>query len=489
MDATRHARVVAKPCSAWTPLAALMFGVLLLAAIGARGPAARADQDDDAERVPSGAADVYSPIERTFSRQAPLPGGPRRLIPDTSLPVDRGPVVFQDLKDRLQFAGPFLRDMKFVVYLRTHDLDRHNSDHTQSQAWAGGSALALRTGFLDDWLQFEAAVATSQPLFAPEGQGGTLLLTDNQAEVSSPAIANARLRLGGQELVLGRQLVKTPYVNPQDNRMLPNTVEGAVITRRRDEAQIFDYGVGYLWGFKARDSSYFVPFSNELGVEEDRGVLAGGFKVVPVEGLTLGAIDYWIADVLNTTFAEADWLIRAAPMQYRVSVNYTDQRTVGQDLIAGAPYETSQVAGRLAASYCDATLLVAGSANGDGAELQGPFGSFPAYTVLDQLNFNEAGQNTVVVGAAYDLSHVITDGLKVQTRYGWAWGAVDAPSGAPLSRQNEFNVGLEDLPTPGPFENIHMQVFYSAVEMPDNPPGQTQQPQVHGIVTYLIPLL
>jgi hypothetical protein len=119
--------------------------------------------------------------------------------------------------------------------------------------------------------------------------------------------------------------------------MLPNTVEGAVITRRRDDAQTFDYGAGYLWGFKARDSSYFVPFSDELGVAQDRGVLAGGFKLVPVAGLTLGAIDYWIADVLNTTFAEADWLIRAAPMRYRISVNYTDQRTVGQDLIAGAP--------------------------------------------------------------------------------------------------------------------------------------------------------
>jgi hypothetical protein len=68
--------------------------------------------------------------------------------------------------------------------------------------------------------------------------------------------------------------------------------------------------------------------------------------------------------VLNTTFAEADWIIRAAPMQYRISVNYTDQRTVGEQLIAGAPYETAQVAARLAASYCDATLLVAGSATG-----------------------------------------------------------------------------------------------------------------------------
>ena len=162
---------------------------------------------------------------------------------------------------------------------------------------------------MDDWLQLEAAGATSQPLFAPEGEGGTLLLTQEQAEISSFAIANARIRFTGQEVVLGRQLIKTPYINPQDNRMLPNTVEGAVLMRRRDEAQTFDYGIGYLWGFKARDSSHFEPFSEELGVTEDRGVLAAGAKVVPIEGLTIGAIDYLIADVLNTTFAEADWII------------------------------------------------------------------------------------------------------------------------------------------------------------------------------------
>jgi hypothetical protein len=468
---------------------ALLFGLLLLAGVGARGPAAKADQDDDAERVPSGAADIYSPIERTFTRQAPLPGGPGRLVPGTSLPAETGVVVLQDLKERLRFADPFFRDTVLAVYLRTHALDRNNSDETQSRAWAGGSAIAVRTGFLDDWLQLEAAAATSQPIWAPQGDGGTLLLTDNQAEVSSPAIANARLRFAGQEIALGRQLVKTPYINPQDNRMLPNTVEGAVLTRRRDEAQTFDYGVGYLWGFKARDSSYFQAFSNELGVVEDRGVLAGGVKAVPIAGLTLGAIDYLIPDVLNTTFAEADWLIAAGPLQFRVSANYTDQRTVGADLIAGAPYETSQVAARAAASYAEVTLLVAGSANGDGAALQGPFGSFPAYTVLDQLNFNEAGETTVVVGAAYDLSHVIFDGLKLATRYGWAWGAVDAPSGAPLSSQREFNFEIEYLPTWGPLKNIHAQIFYSAVELPGNPPSQTRQPQVRGIVTYLIPLL
>lgn len=479
MDATRQ------PGAA--PQAALLFCAVLLATAAA-SRSVLADQDDDAERVPSSASQIYSPIERTFDRQPTLPGSSRRFVPDTAMPTDTEPVLFQDLKQRLRYADPFFRDMRLAFYTRTHALDRENDVGPPSRAWALGSALGVRTGFLDDWLQFEVAAATSQPLWAPEGEGGTLLLTDNQAEVSSLVIANAHLRGFGQELTIGRQLIKTPYINPQDNRMLPNAVEGVALMRRRDEAQTLDYGFGYLWGFKARDSSRFVSFAEELGASEDRGVAVAGAKVVPVKGLTIGAIDYLIPDVLNTAFAEIDWVTDTAPVQFRVSMNYTEQRTVGTDLIAGAPYDTDQFSERFAASYSNATLLVAASQNGSGGALQGPFGSFPAYTVLDQLNFNAAGQQTLVIGAAYDFSEILLDGLKLQTRYGWSWGAIGTPN-SPTGRQNEYNLELEYLPTHGLLKNIDVKVFYSAVAFPDNPAGERQQPQVHGLVTYLIPLL
>lgn len=479
MDVTRQPRAA--------PRAALLCCVVLLAAVGATDPVL-ADQDDDAERVPSSAGEVYSPIQRTFDKQPALPGGPRQFVSDRPEPIETEQVLLQDIKRRLRYADPFFRDMRVSLYTRTHALDRDNDVGPPSKAWALGSALGVHTGFLDDWLAFEVAAATSQPLWAPEGEGGTLLLTDNQAEVSSLGIANAHMRGLGQELTIGRQLVKTPYINPQDNRMLPNAVEGVALMRRRDESETLDYGFGYLWGFKARDSSYFVPFSEELGVEEDRGVAVAGAKVMPAEGLTVGAIDYLIPDVLNTTFAEADWIIDTAPLIFRFSANYTDQRTVGADLMAGGPYDTSQISERFAASYANATLLVAGSHNAGGAPLKSPFGSFPTYTVLDQLNFNAAGQQTLVVGAAYDFSKILIDGLKLQTRYGWSWGA-DATDDTPAGRQREFNVELEYLPTGGPLKNIHVQVFYSAVEFPDNPPDETEQPQVRGIVTYLVPLL
>ncbi len=469
---------------------ALLLNLVVAAALA--GAPAHADQDDDAERVPSNAAELYSPIARTFTRQAPLPGGPlRHPLPVTAEPPDaEGAILLESTKRRLQYADPFFRDAIVNVYFRSGYLDRHNTDATTSQAWAAGSALAVRSGYYDGWLQLEAAVASSQPLYAPDGEGGTLLLTDQQAEVSSVALANARARLPEQEIVLGRQLVKTPYINPEDTRMIPNAVEGAVLTRRREKAKTFDYGAGYLWGFKARDSSRFVSFSEELGLPEDRGVFVAGAKAMPLPGLTVGAIEYLIPDVLNTAYAEIDWLPRPiGDVQLHFAVNATDQRTIGQDLLPGPGFTASQVSALAAASYRDATVLLAVSSNGNDADLVGPFGSFPAYTVLDQLNFNDAGETTLVLGAAYDFSHVITDGLKFQVRYGMGWGVVDFLTGAPEPDQRELNLELEYHPSAGPLKDLYVQVFYSGVEFPGAPSTEDSQPQFRTVVTYLVPLL
>ncbi len=213
--------------------------------------------------------------------------------------------------------------------------------------------------------------------------------------------------------------------------------------------------------------------------------------MVPIKGLVFGAIDYHIPDTLNTAFAEVDWLLPRVVdgLQFRLSANYTAQRAVGADLITFAPFATSQVSARFAASYRDATLLACISANGSGGDIIGPFGSFPAYTVLDQLNFNLAGENTVVLGAAYDFSHVITDGLKFQVRYGMGSGVVDPQTGAPQPRQNEVNLELQYQPGSGPLQDLIFQFFYSGVTMPGAPASQENQPQLRSVVTYLVPVL
>lgn len=477
--------------------AASRIKVLLLATVALQLATlpSRADEDDSAQRIPSSARDLYSPSQRSFEPQAALPGGPHQNPRGTGGDADAGDhphaVLLQQRKQRLQYSDPFFRDMVIDLYARTHYLRQDNANRSRAQAWAGGGAVSLRTGFYRDFLQFEIVGATSQPLYAPAGEGGTLLLTEQQAEVSALSVANARMRFLGQELTTGRQLLKTPYVNPYDTRMIPNTVEGVVLTRQRDAHSWLDYGVGYLWGFKARDSSYFVSFSNELGIPEDRDMLFGGLKLTPVEGLTVGGFNYLIPDVLNTAFVEADWLL--PPMiddvDFRLSVNYTNQQSVGSALMNGGDFSASQISARAAASYANATGYVAFSRNGNSDDLVNPFGSFPAYTNMDQMHFNEAGETAIVGGISYDFSELVADGMKVAVIYGSAYGIIDPATGAPRSDQRELDIKLEYLPKSGLFADTHLMFIYSDVQFPENRPGERRQQQFHGALTYLLPTL
>ena len=59
---------------------------------------------------------------------------------------------------------------------------------------------------------------------------------------------------------------------------------------------------------------------------------------------------------------------------------------------------------------------------------------------------------------------------------------IDPNTGAAASRQNEINFEAEYLPMSGPFENLHVQLFYFGVRMPDDPPTQENQPQIRGVL-------
>jgi len=71
----------------------------------------------------------------------------------------------------------------------------------------------------------------SQPAYAPDSRDGTGLLGPGQTSITVPGQAWAQLRYKDYVLLTGhRQLVNQGWVNPQDNRMIPNTFEGVTVT-------------------------------------------------------------------------------------------------------------------------------------------------------------------------------------------------------------------------------------------------------------------
>jgi hypothetical protein len=169
-------------------------------------------------------------------------------------------IYWQHSKD----TPAFFRDSLLQFVARTYYLTRDNFNGSKSQAWAGGGWLAFRSGLIGDLFGVHIAGYTSQPIFAPFDEGGTRLLAPPQNSIGVLGQIYGRVQLGDQEIRGGRQLVDTPLINPDDNRMVPNTFEGATLVSLPDKDRNYDYSVGYLWTIKQRDSNDFIQMSDAL---------------------------------------------------------------------------------------------------------------------------------------------------------------------------------------------------------------------------------
>ena len=236
----------------------------------------------------------------------------REEIADEERLLDAGEISVPALHERDLLAAisndtpAFFRDSLVQFVARTYYLTRDNFDGSKSQAWAGGGWLAFRSGLIGDVFGVHAAYYTSQPIFAPPDEGGTRLLAPPQNSIGVLGQIYGRVQIGDQEIRGGRQLVDTPLINPQDNRMVPNTFEGATLVSLPDKDRNYDYSVGYLWNIKQRD---FERLHSDVGCaggqrcRQPRRGRSGWSNSGRLPGFSLVAMDYNVQDFVNTGFA------------------------------------------------------------------------------------------------------------------------------------------------------------------------------------------
>jgi hypothetical protein len=92
-------------------------------------------------------------------------------------------------------------------------------------------------------------------------------------------------------------------------------------------------------------------------------------------------------------------------------------------------------------------------------------------------------------GVVYDFSDLITDGLKIQIRYGQGRDAVDPATGAPLPDRNEWNLNLDYRPKSGPLDNVRFHMDYARLVLRDDTIPRGTVPRLVALFTYLVPLL
>ena len=387
----------------------------------------------------------------------------------------------------------FFRDSLLQLVARTYYLTRDNFDGSKSQAWALGGWVAFRSGLIGDVFGVHAAYYTSQRLFGPTDEGGTKLLTPDQNALTVLGQAYGRVQIFDQEIRGGRQLVDTPLINPQDNRMVPNTFTGTTLVTLPDKDRSYDYAVGYLWDVKQRDSNGFIPMSQALAGApdvENRGAPFGMVKYRPFSGLSTVIMDYYVQDFINAGFAQAEYnfqLPKVVP-NWIIGANVIDQRSVGSDLLTGSSFQTYQASAKVQMTYVGWTLFVAGSSTGDQSKIFSPFGTKPNYTDMQQVSFDNANEKAIGASAAYDFGYAFSryglSGLSAGAWYTQGWDAINPTTNLVILNRNELDLWIQYRPTEGPLKGFRLKTQYSDLWQQGN--VRSVQPEFRFIIDYTV---
>ena len=454
--------------------------LLTVALIGA--PAAPALADSTAEEAP--------PPESVEETQPSLERQRREATGD----VERLPALLDGIRDKLRGLPAFAEETRLRLTLRSFYLYGKLKNNERREAWAYGGSAFYESGWISERLALGAEFFTSQPIHAPSDRDGTSLLRPRQRQYSVFGQTYAKLRLGeGQVATLYRQFYELPYVNKQYNRMTPNSFEGYSLQGGfggEPDSPRFVYVAGYISKIKPRNSQRFVPMGAVAApvAEPKRGTWMAGGHWAPSERFSIGVINYYTRDVLNIFYAETQrvWTTPRG-LAIRGTLQFTDQRSVNDDLITGSSFDTRTAAAQLSASWNAAILRVALQTTSSEAPILAPWGLAPTplWSMLG-AGFQRADEEAWLVGLSYVFSRIGIEGLSTSLHYARGLGARSEVTGDSLSDQGEFNVTVDYRLQQGPLRGLWLRVRGAFL---NEEGGGDSQNELRLILNYDLPIL
>ena len=134
---------------------------------------------------------------------------------------------------------------------------------------------------------------------------GTLLLEQGQNGFTVLGESHLMARVTDRAMLrLYRQDINLPYLNRQDNRMVPNTFEAYLLFDDADPE--FNYVGGHVRQMKRRNETDFISMSEAAGASSaEKGVSMLGALYRFTDDIDIGAINYHGWDTMNIFYTEA----------------------------------------------------------------------------------------------------------------------------------------------------------------------------------------
>jgi outer membrane porin, OprD family len=445
----------------------------------------------------AGASGVLAQFAVTPSSQANAP------LDAAQSSVEEGRTPLTDTFDfrdfQLEERQEALKDTKFEFNLRTYYFNREGFDGVRKEAWAIGGWAGIKTGYFLDHFAFGVTGYTSQPLYAPDDRDGTLLLKPGQNGYTVLGEAYAEIRIVDDVILsIGRKAFDTPFINKNDTRMTPNTFEAIVLQGRFNVENLppapptskdaepapmakpgfIKYGVGYFEEIKNRNSDRFISMSEAAGAPVDHGVLAAG-AIYEKGKFSIGAIDYYNADVINIAYGEIKGEVPLGSLKPRWAAQFVDQRSVGDEVLQAGGFSVRQFGVKVELPVSDFLFTAAFTQASNGkANLRAPWSGYPGYTSVQVQDFNRHGENAFLFRVGYDIPCV--PGLSA---YALAVFGGD-PQDPSQFRQDEYDANLQWAPPKGVLKGLSIRFRYAVVQQHG---GNVQDlTDLRGIVNYVI---
>jgi outer membrane porin, OprD family len=354
---------------------------------------------------------------------------------------------------------PFFRDSILSLeprfYYRSVD-----DDGGRHEAFAGGGALILTSGWWRDALQLGIGGYTTQPIATGPDPGGTGLLRRDGDGFSVLGQLWGKLHAGPATATLFRQEMELPFINGDDTRMISNTFEAYRLDI--EPSNVFRCGFAYVTREKSKTSAEFRPISEIAGVRGvDRGTSVAGFLFGATTATYIGGVNELTWDLLNIAYVEAGktWHLWD-DFQLRGELQFIDQRSVGEELLGS--FATQLYGASLTASYRSAVLTLAFTSTTDGLIILRQFGGVPAFNSVIISDFAGAGENSIRVGVSYDFARIWLTGLKAFANY--VHGELSGNQ-----HEDEIDATVDYRIDRGPLKNFWLRLRYAHNSLSNQP--------------------
>ena len=246
--------------------------------------------------------------------------------------------------------------------------------------------------------------------------------------------------------------------------MTPNTYEAIFLqcrykTGEGNEDGVLKYGVGYFDKIKERNSDEFVSMAKDAGASVERGVYVAGanYQQGPA---SIGAINYYSDDIINIAFTEAKFALNfSETLKPTVALQFTDQRSVGEDLLQGKHFSSQAYGMKVDVPFGRALFTAGYTDTTEGANMQNPWSGYPGYTSVQVEDFNRAGESGTLLRASYEFLSL--EGLSAYAL--WVHGTEPEASGQ--YAKDEYDLNLQwAAPKGTTLEGLAFRLRYANVE-------------------------